>query len=101
MIWIIIATIAAAFGAAFGAVAGAARFRGGQAGSRMALALLLLFFAAGSFAYSAYLDQRHGALAPDHFYNSVFGNIVIVGGLLTSIGGALGALAAYFAVVRR
>ena len=100
MAWIILGTIAASFGAAFGLIAGAARLRGRGAGKRTAAALLIACLVAGGFAYSAYLAQRHGALPPDHFYNSVLGNIVIVGGLLASVGGALGSIAAYLALLR-
>ncbi|MGQ0455853.1 MAG: hypothetical protein ACT4OU_02200 [Hyphomicrobium sp.] len=100
MIWFVLASIAVAFGAAFGGVAGALRFRGVRSAARLSWGLVIFCLAGAAVAYWAYVQQRHGAWPPDHFLSSVLGNIIVVGGLLVSIGGALGAVAAYVALLR-
>ncbi len=100
MVWIVLLTIGAALAAAFGAVAGALRARGRRAAVSVAVTLFVGCVVVGGIAYAAYLSQRHGALPPDHFVNSVIGNVFVVGGLLVSVGGLIGLAASYLILLR-
>ncbi len=100
MVWITLGVVALLSGSVFGLLAAIVRTRGRPAALGCAALLLIGCLAGGTFAYSAYLETRHGTLPPEHFYNSVLGNFVVVGGLVSAVGGILG-IAAAFIVFRR
>lgn len=101
MVWITLIALAISSGLAFGLVAAIVRTKGRRAAMMSSAALALAALATAALAYSAYLETRQGALPPDHFYNTVLGNIVVVGGLVASAGTILGLIAAYVALIKR
>ena len=101
MVWITLIALAVSSGMIFGLMTAVVRTKGRRAAmiSNAALACVALLTAA--LAYAAYLETRHGALPPDHFYNTVLGNIVVVGGLVASAGAIVGLIAAYVVLIKR
>lgn len=101
MVWITLIALAVSSGMTFGLIAAIVRTKGRSAASMAGAILALGALLTAALAYSAYLETRHGALPPDHFYNTVLGNIVVVGGLVASAGAILGLIAAYVALIKR
>ncbi|MBX9684632.1 MAG: hypothetical protein K2X41_12680 [Hyphomicrobium sp.] len=100
MVWITLIVVALLSGSVFGLLAAIVRTKGRRAALGSGATLFVGCCIGGAFAYSAYLDTRHGSLPPEHFYNSVLGNVVVVGGLVFSVSGILGIAAAFVAFRR-
>lgn len=100
MIRVVIISILASFLVAFTAVAGTALVKGRRAGQFAAGILLTIVVLGGLAAWQIYGATKQGALSPDDFYNSVFGNAVVVGGLLAAVGAVLGIVAAFATVLK-
>ncbi len=101
MVWISLFIVALVSGATVGLIASIARTKGHRMSAITAGVLAAVSACGLAIAYMAYLQTRAGTLPPDHFYHSVLGNAVVVGGMVVSFAVVLGAIASYVLVVRQ
>ncbi len=100
MVWISLIIVALVSGAIVGLIAAIARTKGHRVGAITAATLAAISACGLAAAYMAYLQTRAGTLPPDHFYHSVLGNAVVVGGMVMSFAVLLGIAASYVLILR-
>lgn len=101
MVWISLIAVALISGGVFGVLAAIRRTKG-RATASLVSAITGLAAAIGlALGYAAYLQTRAGTLPPDHFYHSVTGNAVVVGGMIVSFAVIVGVLAHFLLILRK
>lgn len=86
--------------AAFGAASGKAAIDGRDAGLKTNLKIGAAGLVVAALSHAAVLAGRRGAFPPDHAFNGIVGNAVVVGGLIVGAGLVTGALVARLTVLR-